>query len=782
MEVKSENEVVWSEQGGDKRFLYYIQQLPVATAILKGTDYVVEVANAKMLELWGKTAEQVLNRPVFEGIPEVQGQGLEELLENVYTKGEKYEAHERPVILERNGKLETTYINFVYEPFKEVDGTITGVLAVATEVTQQVRARITVEESYIFNQTVLESSPDCVKILDLEGTLTYINQNGVCILEGDSKETFLNRKWETMWGQENQPMVLDAIAKAIGGETAQFTALSPTLKNTPKWWDVIVIPISNAEGNVISLLASSRDITERSAAAKQIVESAERFNHLIYSSPSAIGILNGENLIITIAKDAILEIWGKGKEIIGKPYFEALPELAEQRYREVFANVFNTGVPFNAIETPVKMMQNGVMTLKYYNFLLHPQKNIEGDIDGIGIIATEVTSQALLNHKVKQSEEKFAAAVEAVKGIVWTNNERGEMEDEQLGWAELTGQQRSEYKGYGWTNAIHPEDIQPTVAAWQEAVAEVKTFNFEHRVKVRDGSWRAFSIKAIPLKNDDGTPREWVGVHTDIEQQKTFAYELKKQVQERTKELALKNLELERINKELQSFAYISSHDLQEPLRKIQTFATRLLDTENENLSNKGKEMFSRMQNSASRMQALIDDLLAYSRTSIVERNYETTALSDLVAEVKADLKEDLIQKGATIEANNLCEVYVIPFQFRQLLQNIVSNSLKYSHPQRSPHITITCTLGKGSDFNIEKLDDHKKYCLISISDNGIGFEQQFSNKIFELFQRLHGRAEYIGTGIGLAIVKKIVENHNGLILAKGVLGEGATFEIYIPQ
>ncbi len=138
-------------------------------------------------------------------------------------------------------------------------------------------------------------------------------------------------------------------------------------------------------------------------------------------------------------------------------------------------------------------------------------------------------------------------------------------------------------------------------------------------------------------------------------------------------------------------------------------------------------------------------------------------------------------EKHATIEANQLCDADIIPFQFRQLMHNLIGNSLKFSNPEKPPHIQIKSEIANGLKFSNEKLLPQKKYCHISFSDNGIGFEQQYSEKIFEVFQRLHGKNEYIGTGIGLSIVKKILENHHGIITAKGELNKGATFDIYIP-
>jgi light-regulated signal transduction histidine kinase (bacteriophytochrome) len=235
------------------------------------------------------------------------------------------------------------------------------------------------------------------------------------------------------------------------------------------------------------------------------------------------------------------------------------------------------------------------------------------------------------------------------------------------------------------------------------------------------------------------------------------------------------------MNKELQSFAYISSHDLQEPLRKIQTFASRIVEKEVENLSDKGKDYFKRMQDSALRMQTLIDDLLAYSRTNSADRKFENTDLNKIVEEVRADFNEELKEKDASIVTTGLCELRIIPFQFRQLLQNLVSNSLKFADPARLLTISIASEIANASEFQNKRLLENTNYCHISIADNGIGFDQQFSERIFELFQRLHGRQQYKGTGIGLAIVKKIVENHAGIITACGELNKGATFDIFLP-
>jgi light-regulated signal transduction histidine kinase (bacteriophytochrome) len=216
-------------------------------------------------------------------------------------------------------------------------------------------------------------------------------------------------------------------------------------------------------------------------------------------------------------------------------------------------------------------------------------------------------------------------------------------------------------------------------------------------------------------------------------------------------------------------------------LRKIQTFCSRILEKEYSNLSESGKNSFNRMQVAAKRMQMLIQDLLIYSKANTAQRKFERVGLNEIVEEVKEDLHEELQQKNATITLSKVCDVKVIRFQFRQLLTNLINNSLKFSSAEKLPHIEINCEITGGKQLQHYKLSD-RDYYHISVSDNGIGFEQQYSGKIFDLFHRLHANTEYQGTGVGLAIVKKIVENHDGVIVAEGKENVGAIFNIYIPS
>jgi two-component system CheB/CheR fusion protein len=340
-------------------------------------------------------------------------------------------------------------------------------------------------------------------------------------------------------------------------------------------------------------------------------------------------------------------------------------------------------------------------------------------------------------------------------------------------------------------------DIPILLAIDKDQAPELRYFNFSYQ-PMYDENKKIYSIlifgyevTALVLAKN---------IKEELDQK--YTHELEEKVKQRTaellvanQELVLNNEELGKMIKELESFTYVASHDLQEPLRKIQTFANRLLEKETAHLSETGKDYFTRMQKAAMRMQQLITDLLAFSRVSTSERKFEKTNLNLIVADLKNDFNEIIEEKKATIDVSGLVEVSTIKFQFRQVMQNLIGNALKFSNPARAPHITIKSENVLGAKLNKEqadllsdqtglplnKLDPETIYSHISVSDNGIGFDPQYKSRIFELFQRLHGKEAFVGTGIGLSIVKKIVENHKGVVTVKSELEKGSTFHIYLP-
>jgi signal transduction histidine kinase len=242
-----------------------------------------------------------------------------------------------------------------------------------------------------------------------------------------------------------------------------------------------------------------------------------------------------------------------------------------------------------------------------------------------------------------------------------------------------------------------------------------------------------------------------------------------------------KNASLATMNKELESFTYISSHDLQEPLRKIQTFVSRIIEKDQESLSDTGKSYLLRTQEAALRMQNLIQDLLAYSRLKKEIFPIEAVRLKDIVDEVSDDLSEEILENKAIIEVQGEAEIKIIPSQFRQLLINLISNAIKFTADGIQPHIIIDHSKVDGTEIPAGNGFPGSTFSKVTVTDNGIGFDPQYKKRIFEVFQRLHTKEEYSGTGIGLAIVEKIAENHKGFIFADSAEGEGAQFTFYLP-
>jgi signal transduction histidine kinase len=245
--------------------------------------------------------------------------------------------------------------------------------------------------------------------------------------------------------------------------------------------------------------------------------------------------------------------------------------------------------------------------------------------------------------------------------------------------------------------------------------------------------------------------------------------------------LEAQNRELELRNKELASFNHIASHDLQEPLRKIQTFISRISEKESSTLSENGKEYFMKIQESVKRMRNLINDLLLFSRTSKVEKKFAEADLNILFDNAKLELLQDIEDKSAVIHSVELPVLNVIPFQIQQLFINLLGNSLKYSKPGIAPVINIVSEVVDSNEYAFLAQNNQEKYYKISIEDNGLGFEQEFAEEIFLLFYRLHSKSVKEGSGIGLSICKKIVENHNGFISARGNPGTGSVFSFFLP-
>jgi light-regulated signal transduction histidine kinase (bacteriophytochrome) len=320
---------------------------------------------------------------------------------------------------------------------------------------------------------------------------------------------------------------------------------------------------------------------------------------------------------------------------------------------------------------------------------------------------------------------------------------------------------RPDYEGY--LSKIHPGDKEHVNRMVTQAFESGKNFEFEHRIISGKGELKTILGRGEVIR-ENGKVVKMRGTAQDItERSRLFRI------------LEEKNRELERSNKELESFTYFASHDLQEPLRKVQTMCDLLCNSESAHLSEKGTDLLRRIVRAASRMQDLINDLLAYSRLDSPGMQTSEVQLSEVIEEVREHLDRTIRERGAVISSQDLPAVMASRPQITQMFINLIENAIKYC-PHRVPEIRIGC-----KPFKTSRQGFDQDYWRIDLKDNGIGFEPHYQEKIFQLFQRLHTHSEFSGTGIGLAICKRVAENHGGWIEAQSEPGNGSVFSVFLP-
>lgn len=429
-----------------------------------------------------------------------------------------------------------------------------------------------------------------------------------------------------------------------------------------------------------------------------------------------------------------------------------------------------------------------------------PVRGPGGEVRAAVVTINDVTDRVRAQQALRESEAKFRALTQALPELIWTCRADGFADFFNQRWLEYTGQTLEESSGSGWTAVVHPDDLPETGREWDRAVRDGTGYEVQYRIRrAADGAYRWFLVRAWPQRDEAGRVVRWLGCSTDIDDQRREAERLEEMVRDRTAALTRANaalrtevaerrkaeereraaaVELLRSNGELEKFAYVASHDLQEPLRKIQAFGDRLAKRCADQVGEQGREYIDRMLSSAGRMRRLIDDLLTFSRVATKTQPFTPVALTDVLADVAADLELRVAQAGARLEVDPLPTVDGDPTQLRQLFQNLVGNALKFQADGVPPVVRVSAVGWDALPAGADPPPPAGAGWRITVADNGIGFEQQFADRIFEVFQRLHGRDRYEGTGIGLAICRKIVERHGGVITARSQPGRGAVFII----
>ncbi|ASZ13655.1 PAS domain-containing protein [Chitinophaga pendula] len=546
------------------------------------------------------------------------------------------------------------------------------------------------------------------------------------------------------------------------------------------YFNFVYQALKDAEGAIFGVFVVANEVTTLVRVKQSIEESERQFRNMVMQSPIAMTIFRGPDHIIELANTTLLKnIWRKTEEeVMGKKALEVFPELKTQKYPALLQKVLNTGITHRESESLAIVGEESF----YLDFEYAPLRDTEGNISGVMITVYDVTEKVVARQNVEETKERLRLAVEATGLASWDLDLRDMSIQhaprlvEILGYPAGTALTHQQMR-----NSVIPEDLENIVLKAQEEAMTSGIYQYEARIILPDNTIAWIKTQGKVIYDEHKVPFKIIGTLRDITEEKAFSQALERQVQERTKELAVQNETLAKMNAELKSFAYVSSHDLQEPLRKIRIFSERILETEIDQLSAKGKDYFSRIEKATVTMQTLIKDLLVYSRTSNTERTFEKRNIDDLLNEVREQLSEELEEKNATINATPLGIAAIIPFQFKQLLINLISNSLKFCRPGIAPVININHQVVKATAVPGTTTAIEQDYYHLTITDNGIGFDNEFREKIFEIFQRLNQKEKFEGTGIGLAIVKKIVENHQGIISAQGEKDNGARFDIYFP-
>jgi PAS domain S-box-containing protein len=768
----------------EKEFRNTVKQVAVGITIFKGPDFIVEMANNAYLQIVGKNENDFVGKPLFDSLPEIKDR-VASLLTNVLTTGIPFYGTEFPVTLNRYGKKDLTYFNFAYQPYNDENGNVLGVIVIANEVTESVRARHSLAESEKQFRNLLIQSPIPMAILKGTDHIIELANNVMYEKIWRKRESeVIGRSLLDVFPElkdQKYPELLDEVL--LKGKSHRETESIVYVQGNDGlktfYIDYEYAPLFDTDNSVSGVMITVNNVTEKVEARQKVEDAEERLRLALEATELATWDLDLETREV-IYSSRLSEIFGHNKEHIlthREMRNQVHPDDLHKVVEKAFDLAMMTGHYY--YEARVVKPDKSICWIRTQGKVFFNEKKLAVKL--IGTIK-DITEEKHYKEELQEREQKFKILADTMPQFVWIGDVDGNLNYFNCAVFDYSGLTPDQVFTQGWIQIVHPDDREENITRWMSSIATGKDFLFEHRFKRSDGEYRWQLSRAIPQRDAVGNIWMWVGTSTDIHEQKTFSAELEKQVQERTGELEEKNKELEKMNAELKSFAYVSSHDLQEPLRKIQTFASRIVEKEIENLSEKGKDYFVRMNEAAKRMQTLIEDLLTYSRTSTSERKFSNTDLNEIINEVKNDLKETFNEKNATISANILCKANIIPFQFRQLMYNLIGNSLKFSKPGEPLLIKIECEMIKGDIVKSALLSPKNSYCHISISDNGIGFDPQYKERIFEVFQRLHSKEEYKGTGIGLSIVKKIVENHNGFITASGELDKGAVFDIFIPE
>lgn len=780
-----------------------IEKSSNAICLFVGKEMKIDIANDIMINLWGKD-KSVIGKPLEEALPELKGQPFLELLDKVFTTGETFEGKAMPAELEFNGEIKKLYFDFNYIAIRNSAGEIYGVMDIATDVTHEVIALKALEESKKQLDFTIQAAELGTWILD-PATSKFTGNARLKAWFGLNPDDKIDLQIAiNAIAERDRDLVKDAIQKALdissgGNYEIEYTIINPKTKQ-----EIIVKAKGKAafdENNKpYNFSGTLQDITVEHNTKKQLalevieqkiakskLEESELFSRdVIHNSPVAKIVYTGKDLTISIVNENMLQLLGRTDSILGKTFVEAIPELAGSSLEKRMNYVFETGETFIQAEEKIELIRFGKPHVGYYSYTYKALRKVSGEIYGMMATAIEITDHVEARQKIEAKEKELRDLIIAAPiGICVLSGSPVMVEEVNERFLQISGKTREQFAKTPYWEVLHEvaDNFKPVLENVFRSGVKFSTEESE-MILIRKGVPETIfaTFEYIPVVDIDNIVIKVILMVVEVTHQVETRKKIEAAVIERTKELDESNLNLKRSNAELEQFAYIASHDLQEPIRKISTF-TQMLEHSITDINAKSKDYISKIYSSTDRMTKLIRDVLAFSQISSQKDGFETVDLHEVLKNVKTDFELLIEQKKAIVEIEKMPLIQGIPSQMIQLFGNLMSNSLKYTKPNVIPIIKITSSVAKKEIVNNHpQLDQTKKHYHIRFSDNGIGFDQEHADRIFKIFQRLHAKTEFEGTGIGLSVCRKIVQTHQGHISAAAAKNGGAVFNIILPE
>jgi len=671
------------------------------------------------------------------------------------------------------------------------------------DITEERNATAALRESELLFKTISATAPVGLWLTDRTGNCVFVNR----MWEEWTGETFENNMgagWLAKVPQEDIPEVQIKFTDALVNKKYFSAEFRLQVNNYTRWCVTEGYPFYNDEGVFMGFAGSVTDITDRKNTEIELENKVrDRTEDLKRSEERHHKMIDEieDYAILLLSSEGIIQNWNKGaekikgytdEEIIGKSF--KLFYSAEDRAAKIPDNLLNAAVEHGRAETEgwrVRKDGTRFWASVVITALHDDDDNVIGftkvtrDLTGRKIIEEERIQQTLQlsakNYELVQQKDFVDVILDSSVDIISVFDTEQRYISVNRSFEELYRVSRHGIIGKQVVEAFHPEQTTFFRGYLDRAAAGETLHGVRHKSSITGRHYESFFI---PLKNDKGVYAVLAVAHdnTDILEASQKLEEANAILEEKTEDLQRANASLEKSNSELEQYAYVASHDLQEPLRKIRTYSGIL----NESLKNTADETtlatLQKVISSATRMSNLIYDLLNFSRLLNPERHFEKTRLNEVFENIISDFELVIEQKKAVIEVGALPVIEAVPLQMNQLFYNLLNNALKFSMEGRLPLIKVNAEkLPAGKKHSHALLNSNLEYVDITITDNGIGFSQQYAEQIFEVFKRLHTRQVYQGSGIGLALCRRIVLNHQGDIFAEGKENNGSVFHVILP-